>query len=67
MFQVANKLNCDCAVVAASHLHSKAIFNKLGMEQLSSFLWKDYTFKGEKYFQSVQGTEGMTSHVKWFK
>jgi len=60
-------MNCDCAVVVASHNHSKAIFDKLGMEQIASYPWKDKMYNGKPYFDSVVETEAMTAHIKMFK
>ncbi len=33
-WEVARKAGCDVAVVGATHAHTKALFDKLGMEQV---------------------------------
>jgi len=59
-------MNCQGVIVAATHNHSKAIFDKLGMEQITSYTWTDKKFGGKSYFDSVAETPAMTGHVKWF-
>jgi len=59
-------IGCDCVVATASHSHSKAIFDKLGMEQIGSYPWKNKIYKGKPYFDSVVETKELTAHIKMF-
>ncbi len=54
--KVARRAGCDCVMVFASHEHSRRIFQKLGMGEISRIFWSDVSrrkgFEGS--FENVE-------------